>query len=208
MKTIAWDVDDVLNDLMRCWFQQHWLLIHPDCKLKYRDIIENPPHRVLGINLKEYLDSLDVFRLSKKADQMQPVPEVVSWFSKYGKYFRHIALTARPLNTISSASAWVFRYFGAWIRGFHFIPAYRKGQYIPEYDRGKGEYLLRTVESDVLVDDDPANIDKAGKFGIKGVLMPRPWNKGSFTIEEVLNSLVGVQSKRIYHANSNKIRGN
>ena len=196
MKTIAWDVDDVLNDLMRCWFEQHWLLIHPDCTLKYENITENPPHRILGINLKEYLDSLDTFRLSKEAEEMQPIPEVVSWFSRYGEYYRHIALTARPPNTISSASAWVFRYFGAWIRGFHFIPAYREGQHIPEYDRGKGEYLLRLGELDVLVDDDPANIDEARKVGVKGVLMPRPWNKRDSTIEKVLNSLVEVQSDK------------
>lgn len=196
MNTIAWDVDDVLNDLMRCWFEQHWLLTHSDCTLRYEDITENPPHRILGINLKEYLDSLDAFRLSKKAEQMQPVPEVISWFSKYGEYCRHIALTAQPLNTVFSASAWVFRYFGTWIRGFHFIPAYREGQHIPEYDRGKGEYFLRLGELAVLVDDNPVNIDKAEKLGIKGVLIPRPWNKGDFTIGKVLNSLVEIQSDK------------
>ena len=189
MKIIVWDVDDVLNDLMRCWFEQYWLLFHPDCKLRYVNITENPPHRILGINLKEYLDSLDTFRVSKKAEEMQPVPEVISWFTKYGEYYRHIALTARPLNTISSASAWVFRYFGTWIRGFHFIPVYREGQHIPEYDRGKGEYLLGLGELAVLVDDNPANIDQARKVGVKGVLMPRPWNKNNSSIIEALELL-------------------
>lgn len=190
METIVWDVDDVLNDLMRCWFEQHWLLIHPDCTLRYEDITENPPHRILGISLKEYLDSLDTFRLSKQADQMLPVPEVVRWFNKYGTKYRHIALTGRPLNTISVASAWVFRHFGTWIRSFNFIPAHREGQHIPEYDRGKGEYLLRGDKPDILVDDDPVNIDEARKFGIRGILLPRPWNKSSVTIEEALSSLV------------------
>ena len=59
MRTLVWDIDDVLNDLMRSWFTEEWLPTHPDCRLAYADLLENPPHRVLGIAEAEYLASLD-----------------------------------------------------------------------------------------------------------------------------------------------------
>ena len=112
MKTIAWDIDDVLNDLMRCWFEQSWLVTNPEYKLEYEDLKQNPPHDILGISLKEYLISLDNFRVSESARKMQPVKEILDWFIKYGSSYRHIALTARSLETIPVLSNWVFRYFG------------------------------------------------------------------------------------------------
>ena len=51
MKTIIWDVDDVLNDLMYSWFQEHRDLYNPDSTLKYQDITQNPPHEILGITI-------------------------------------------------------------------------------------------------------------------------------------------------------------
>ena len=45
MKTVIWDVDDVLNDLMRCWFEKSWLLSHPECTLTYEDLTQNPPSK-------------------------------------------------------------------------------------------------------------------------------------------------------------------
>ena len=36
MKTIAWDVDDVLNDCMRTWFERTWLPAHPGCAVGLR----------------------------------------------------------------------------------------------------------------------------------------------------------------------------
>ena len=79
MKTIAWDVDDVLNDLMLMWFRQRWIIEHDDCKLKYEELTENPPHRLLGISVYEYLQSLDDYRLSPLYQQMKPVKEVMEW---------------------------------------------------------------------------------------------------------------------------------
>ena len=48
MLTIVWDVDDVLNDLMAVWFRDAWLPKHAACPVRYEEITENPPHRVLG----------------------------------------------------------------------------------------------------------------------------------------------------------------
>lgn len=186
MKTIAWDVDDVLNDLMRCWFENFWAPVHKGCRLRYEDISENPPHRLLGIDKPLYLKSLDEFRLSKFACDMQPVPETLEWFKKHGSGFRHIALTSRPISTVSAAASWVFKYFGTWIRGFYFVPAPRSDQHIPEYECSKREFLKWIGKVDILVDDSEDNIEAAQEIGIAGVLMPRPWNKNSAAIKETL----------------------
>ena len=42
MKTIVWDVDDVLNDLMAAWFYEAWLPAHRDCTVTYAQIAQNP----------------------------------------------------------------------------------------------------------------------------------------------------------------------
>ena len=189
MKTIAWDIDDVLNDLMRIWFEQKWLADHPDSKIRYEDITENPPHRLLNTTLENYLRSLDEFRLSSMYQKMLPVEEVMNWFTKNGNNFRHIALTAVPLNAASASAQWVFRHFGSWIRTFHFVPSKREGQKIPDYDNDKGNFLKWIQKVDVIVDDSPVNIQTAKNAGVKGVVIPRPWNHSKTTVMQTLTLL-------------------
>ncbi|MBI4707669.1 MAG: hypothetical protein HY761_07070 [Candidatus Omnitrophica bacterium] len=192
MKTIAWDVDDVLNDLMQSWFEQKWLKDHPDCNIRYDEITENPPHKLLGGSIDEYLLSLDRFRLSPLYQEMNPVNEVMEWFSKYGGNFHHIALTATPLIAVSASAQWVFRHFGRWIRTFHFVPSKRQEQVIPEYESDKGDFLQWIFRVDVLVDDGESNIMSAEKVGCKGILIPRPWNKSKISIGETLSMLTDI----------------
>lgn len=186
IKTIAWDVDDVLNDLMRSWLEQKWMKEHDNCKVRYSEIAENPPHRLLGISIDEYLRSLDEFRLSPLYQQMRPAGEVIGWFSEYGKDFRHIALTAVPLTAASASAQWVFKHFGAWIRTFHFVPSKRKEQNIPDYDNDKAAFLKWLSKVDVLIDDSPVNVNAAENMGIKGILWPGPWNNSKLTTSETL----------------------
>ncbi len=189
MLTIAWDVDDVLNDLMYLWFEYQWLPGHPECALKYRDIIKNPPHRLLGVSINDYEDSLDTFRLSNLFQEMEPVPEVKNWFTEYGHLARHIALTAVPLCAASVSASWVFKHFGVWIRTFHFVPSKRKGQDIPEYDASKGSFFRWLGKVDILIDDNELNIKDAEDAGVKGILMPRYWNSNKSNIKDTLEHL-------------------
>lgn len=191
MKTIAWDVDDVLNDLMKCWFLRQWLKEHPDCNInRYDEITKNPPHDLLGVSIDEYLSSLDRFRLSPLYQEMGPVKEVVDWFEQHGQKYRHIALTSVPLLAVTASAQWVFRMFGKWIRTFHFVPSRRKGENIPEYDRDKGDFLSWASKVALIVDDSPSNIASAERVGCKGVLIPRPWNGNKGSIEESLSLIL------------------
>ena len=192
MLTIAWDVDDVLNDLMRIWFEERWLKDHPGCAIRYDDITENPPHRLLGVSMAEYLRSLDEFRLSEGFQKMPPLPDIKEWFLRYGAFSRHIAVTATPLAAAPASSAWVMRHFGEWIRTFHFIPSKRNGQNIPEYDESKADFLKWFNRADVLVDDNEGNLEGAERLGFRCVLIPRPWNREKKGLTEALSSLSGL----------------
>jgi hypothetical protein len=188
VKTIVWDVDDVLNDLMRNWLEQQWLPRHPEHLVDYSDLTENPPHRVLGVSRGDYLDSLDEFRLTRMAD-LSPVPEVREWFEKRGHQFRHVALSAVPLLAAQISARWVFSYFGRWIRSFHFVPSPRQGDPPFHYDQSKSEFLRWLGLGDIMVDDNPANVAAGVDLGLVGVLFPRPWNTGSGSILHLLEQL-------------------
>jgi hypothetical protein len=185
MLTIVWDVDDVLNGLMRDWFEQEWKPQRPDCRLAYDDLTENPPHDVLGISRGEYLDSLDRFRLSTAARNMAPNPEVSDWFRSQGAEFRHIALTARPLDTAPAAAEWVMRHFGDYIRVFGVVPC-RSAPGVPAYDGSKSEFLEWWGRGDILVDDSRENVLAAERVGVSGVQFPQPWNDSRGTTRDAL----------------------
>ena len=111
---------------------------------------------------------------------MQPVPQVLQWFSEHGS--RHAARgrsapcrcrrpTCRRPGSI--------RHFGRWIRSFHFIPSPREGTPTPVYDRSKGEALRQWGTIDAFVDDNPDNLASAERFGIRTFCFPRPWNRAA-----------------------------
>jgi len=185
---IAWDVDDVLNDLMRSWLG-YYQLRNANSKVKYEDITENPPHKILKITQEEYLRSLLEFRLSEDFQNMSPNPEVLNWFQKHGNNYRHIAVTATPLGASSASTAWVVRHFGNWIRTFHFTPS----QYSEEanYKRlgGKADFLKWVDKFSILVDDSKQNVEETTRMGLTGLLFPRPWNKQEISLNVLLDKL-------------------
>ncbi len=188
MLTVVWDVDDVLNDLMYQWFTHCWLTEHPGCTLQYSQLLQNPPHQSLSITYEEYLASLDPFRKTQRSMKMPPNAQVLAWFRAQGKYCRHIALTARPLETAPEVAAWVLRHFGLWIRCFGVVPS-RTEENEPAYDRSKGEFLTWIKCGDILVEDSPENICQADSIGMRTLTYPQPWNNSRLTIDELLNEL-------------------
>lgn len=195
MLTIAWDVDDVLNELMRTWFTEIWRAEHPECAVSYSQISENPPDQVLGISRGEYLCSLDAFRASERAREMDPNPVVLQWLKQSGANYRHIALTARPLESAPHAAEWVFRHFGTYMRTFAVVPT-RFAEGVPIYDHDKAEYLSWLRKADVLVDDSKENIRRAERLGLRGILYPQPWNEAHCAVEQTLQSLAQLAEVR------------
>jgi hypothetical protein len=191
MLTIVWDVDDVLNDLMAQWFLRGWLPSHPECRLAYRDLAANPPHLALGVERSEYLSSLDAFHQTNRGANLTPSAEVLAWFHRDGHRFRHIALTARPLETAPTVAHWVFRHFGAWIRCFGVVPS-RAGRDLPAYDTTKAEFLAWLGRGDILIDDSPQNIQQAQSLGLKTLMPSQPWNQSALTLESLLHTLSGL----------------
>ncbi|MEW6102078.1 MAG: hypothetical protein AB1481_07310 [Candidatus Omnitrophota bacterium] len=189
MLTIAWDIDDVLNDLMRLWLENYQRKHRNAHFLKYIDIRENPPHKLLGISKERYLASLDEFRLSGKYEKITPLPEVKRWFLRHGEFFRHIAVSAVPVSSSFVSAEWLFRHFGRWIRSFHFVPSLRNGANEPRYDKSKEDFLRWLGKGDIFIDDNETNIRECKELGIKCILFPRPWNKSKLTISQMLKIL-------------------
>jgi hypothetical protein len=188
VKTIVWDVDDVLNNLMRAWLETAWLPAHPTCQIHYRLLTKNPPHHLLGATKNEYLQSLDDFRLNHFT-QLKPIAEILTWFETCGQKFRHIALTATPLKTAALSAEWTMRHFGQWIRTFAFVPSPRPDDPGPVYDQSKADYLGWWGQADILIDDNPAHISAAQTLGLTALLVAQPWNQGGLTMTAALNFL-------------------
>ena len=193
MLTIVWDVDDVLNDLMQQWFHHAWKSEHPECTLTFDDLAHNPPHEVLGSNRQEYLISMDGFRNTDRGRKLDPNPEILAWFVEHGSEFRHIALTARPLETAPDVAAWVLRHFGSWIRCFGVVPS-RPMDGAPVYDRSKVEFLKWLRCGDILVDDADENIRDADTLGMQTFQVAQPWNVSTLTTAALLSHLSNLRS--------------
>ena len=188
MRTIVWDVDDVLNNLAEYWLDQ-WRAQHPEVKLSYDALRKNPPHELLSISFETYLDSLDQIRASVDAhEKLTPNPQIVEWLHQHGHRYRHLALTARPAHTAGPAAAWVFRHFGAWIRSVAFVPT-RKPPTWPDYDLTKAGYLQWLNLDAILIDDSATNVMEVKEKGLHATLFPQPWNPGAQSVSEILTQL-------------------
>ena len=163
MKTIVWDLDDVLNRFTQSWLHQAWRVEHPECRTPFAALRSNPPLRELNASREEYLESLD--------------------------RFRHHVLTARPTRTAGAAAAWVFTHFGRWVRHFHFVPSPRSDESLPPYDTAKSEALARLGAVDIFIDDSPLNVAAASALDIHAFLFPQPWNASAQSVPEILLEL-------------------
>ncbi len=188
MKTIIWDVDDVLNNLTRTWLDDAWRPAHPQCKLRYSQLRENPPHRLLGVRKQVYLDSLDAFRLSAAGRELTPVPEVLAWFAQHGHRARHVVLTATPRVAAPWVSRWVFTHFGRFVHTFGVVPSLRRrrGDAVRRVPDTKADYLRWFGHADLFIDDNPHNIAQVAHLGVSCVTMPRPWNRARGGVRELL----------------------
>jgi hypothetical protein len=194
MKTIVWDIDDVLNDLMRSWFEISWKKDHAGTSIIYADIKENPPHKFLGMDELEYLISLDKFRLSPEAAEMKPDRAVLGWFKDDGASYRHIALTARPIKTVAPAVKWLMRHYGEWFQTVSFVPSKRPDEQPRQPDKSKADFLSWIGRVDYFIDDLDRHVNEAAGLGIRSFLVAQPWNDSKLRLTEILE-LIGKESR-------------
>ena len=189
---VIWDVDDVLNELMREWFEEWWLPRNASCPARYGDITGNPPHEALGISEGDYLASLDDFRTARFA-ALRPRTEVLEWFAAHGDRSHHVALSAPPEPFAHLSAAWVIKNFGRWIRTFAFVPARRGRPEVADPRLAKRDYLQWLGRGDVFLDDREANVNEARGLGLTGIVVPQPWNASSHgSLRAALDALTAV----------------
>lgn len=176
-KTIIWDIDDVLNNLMEEWLQTEWMKNNPKSGIKYSDLKSNPPHNILGIPKEDYLVSLDKFRI-ESFHKLIPNPLILEWFKENGSQYRHIALTSVPLSSADISAKWLFNNFGTWFRSFNVIPSPRATDPYNYYDKSKAEFLYWLNKGDYFIDDNQQNMEGVSSK-IKTYLFPQPWNSTS-----------------------------
>ena len=186
---ILWDLDDTLNSLMKGWLS--WVRTESAHQSlpEYERLSCNPPHLLCNLSLPEYLDSLDRFRLSSEAARMPVVPEVLDWFQSAGHRFEHHVLTARPAFTVHAAAEWVFRNLGTWIRHFHFVPAHRTGDALPDSGASKLSAIERIGRFDFFLDDTASHFDGVESLISRCLLVPQPWNAQPRELGEILQQL-------------------
>lgn len=189
---ILWDVDDVLNQLMDEWlgFWQNSQQFERRTTQIFQ-ITKNPPNQILGISIEEYLESLDEFRNSKLGRDLSPNPKVLNWFEEFGDQYVHIALTARPKETMPTQAAWVYEHFGRWIHSVVSVNPSRPGLEYPVHSvfSNKASFVQWLDKPTVLIDDSEENIRKAKKHCRKVLLFPQPWNSCTQSVERVLIEL-------------------
>ncbi|HYA42703.1 MAG TPA: hypothetical protein VEF34_15475 [Syntrophobacteraceae bacterium] len=189
MKTIIWDVDDVLNDFMRVWLDDWSPKAGAPTTFSFDRLTRNPPHELLGISPSEYLASIDDFRLSGRAASLSPSPQIVNWFRRHGDKCHNVALTATPLCAGHVCAEWVMRHFGRWIRSFNFVPSRRPADCSAQFHADKSDFLGWWGKADMVVDDKEENIAGALALGIRAALVPQPWNHSARTLTETLDAI-------------------
>lgn len=169
---VAWDVDDVLNDLTQQWMD--WVGLSP---AKLDGPLQGPGDYAInsGWLEDEYLESLDRFRMEKYA-ALEPRTQLQEWLKENQRaHVVHVAITRTPLRAAAPVSDWVMRNFGAWIHAFIVCPSARVDDDADLIRRTKAEWLQLFQGEGTLIDDTPENLEKLPP-GWVPLLFPAPWN--------------------------------
>ena len=191
-KTICWDVDDVLNNFTYRWFKhyvQEQTSKFKQIDIKYFDLIENPPHKVLQMSKEDYLDSIDHFAESHY-DLLVPDFEIIDWFKLFGNKFNHVVLTACPLYRAHISFQWILLWFGTWIKSCNVVPSPRPLEII-QNKTSKAEFIERNFKQiHYFIDDNEKNCKDVELLGIKTYSINRPWNNSLMSFEDITYELV------------------
>ncbi len=185
-----WDVDDVLNPLMRDWLEHQKRLESISSTFEYADLINPDFSETLGWPRQNFLVALDEFRLEFQG-RLEPNELIQNWFRQnHSMNVKHVALTATPRTVSDISRDWVAQNFGEFIDDFYLAPSARDTDLLPRkrkhdfYMDFKAEY--REV---IAIDDRPDNLSDARDAGISTLCWPQPWNGSLLDSESTLKAL-------------------
>lgn len=191
MLNICFDCDDVLNSLMQNYLD--WMYMTDEYKgpkISYEQIVQNPPHDILGISELKYRQTLHKFRFMMY-HTLQPNQEILNWFYQYGEKAHFSVLTSAFRDCIPITTKWIFENFSQWVRTFAFVPSKVSNDDINIiYDNNKADWLVRN-HVDIFIDDSLKNIFQVKARSdnkIDCYLVKQPWNDG-MEIGNVLKEL-------------------
>ena len=189
---ILWDVDDVLNQLMKEWLKSwHQQEGFGRVNVSFDQLTDNPPHNQIDISLQKYHRSLDEFRNSLTARDLIPNKQVLHWFNQHGRDHVHIALTARPTLTMPNQAAWIYDHFGQWIQSVVAVAPARTHVDSQQHAafQTKAAYAKWLGKPLALIDDNQENIASVEDICPFALLFPQPWNSSTQTTVEALSQL-------------------
>ena len=184
--TIAWDVDDVLNDLTRewaCWagLESQFAAGHGSDPAEYV--------ASLGFPKERYLASLDEFRALRYAS-LRPSGVVLDWLDRNGGRCDHVAITRTPLAAEATMRRWVDAHFGAWITEVFVSPSMRVTDPPGTTYPSKGE-IVRSLGGDVVLIDDTEDNLASARGICESVAFAQPWN----TADDQQSALEGIAAR-------------
>jgi hypothetical protein len=117
---------------------------------------------------------------------MKPNTEIIRWFDNWGGKYRHLALTARSIKTVSPAVKWLLHHFGDWFQTVSFVPSQRPDEHPKQPDKSKREFLAWLGKADYFIDDHAENVIGTADLGVRPFLVSQPWNDSSLKLIEIL----------------------
>lgn len=191
--TIAWDVDDVLNELTRSWAETAGL------GDRFKDGQGRDPGAYvnsLGFPPSDYLISLDEFRANCYGS-LEPNSLTHAWFVQHGSRCDHVVVSRTPLKASSIMRAWVLDHFGRWITNVIVTPSWRSTDPSGTLYPSKGDIMQSIRKPAVLVDDTEANLVEARRT-CHVVTFAQPWNSGASQRDSLaeLTDILAMQDGR------------
>lgn len=192
MKTICWDVDNVLNNLIEEWLIYYkYVNLGKYDHIKFNQLLHYNLYNSLNITEKEFIESLDYFTINYYKT-LKPNKVILNWFTLYGHLTHNIVLTAFPLRYIEISAQWVLKYYGQWIRSYAFTPLEIREDTII-YDKTKSDYINRMGNIDIFIEDSEKNI--LNSQATNNLILKRPWNNSEMDeirLLKEINNLIGV----------------
>lgn len=167
---IAIDLDDVTVAIMDGLTKFH--------NEKYKQNITVEDHVYFSLDKvwmctpEEAMKRVYEFYNSSYMDKLLPMTGAVEGINTLKKDHDLLYVTSRPLITKNKTINWLNKYFPN-----NNLPVYFSNQFSPDNQKKiKKSEILRSLNTHLLIDDSPTNVEDCVSENIKVLLYTRPWN--------------------------------